>query len=59
LKAGSYVVTEVQQSGWTQVTTNPAPIVITSNKDVKKVGFGNSKNSVPKGKDKDRDDDWN
>ncbi len=41
LGPGTYRVREVNQSGWTQTTTNPADITTTSGDDVASVDFGN------------------
>ncbi|MBS4028761.1 MAG: T9SS type A sorting domain-containing protein [Ignavibacteriales bacterium] len=41
LSAGVYTLTEVQQSGWTQTTTNPAPVTITSGLASTGNNFGN------------------
>ncbi len=41
--AGTYTVTEVQQSGWQQTTSSPAPITIAIGEIVTGVNFGNFK----------------
>ena len=38
---GTYYVREVQQSGWTQTTSNPAPITLVSADAITGVDFGN------------------
>ena len=42
LPAGTYTVYEVQQSGWTQTTPNPDPILLGAGQSVTGVDFGNS-----------------
>ncbi|MCA9121123.1 MAG: DUF11 domain-containing protein [Planctomycetaceae bacterium] len=48
LPAGTYVVREVQQPGWTQTSTNPAPIVILPNLTTQtpRADFGNRQTDV-------------
>lgn len=41
LTAGSYQVSEIQQSGWTQTSTTPSPITVTSNTQATGLVFGN------------------
>ena len=44
LTPGTYTITEVLQAGWTQTTTSPAAITVTSGSDVTGVDFGNFQN---------------
>ncbi len=44
LNAGTYNVREVQRTGWTQTTTNPAPINLGSGESRSGVNFGNFQN---------------
>ncbi|MEQ9480961.1 SdrD B-like domain-containing protein [Coleofasciculus sp. F4-SAH-05] len=41
LSAGNYTIREVQQTGWVQKTTNPAPITIASGTAATDIDFGN------------------
>jgi protocatechuate 3,4-dioxygenase beta subunit len=41
LLAGTYQVSEEQQTGWTQTTSNPAAITVTSGTSVSGIDFGN------------------
>ncbi|HTK05157.1 MAG TPA: SdrD B-like domain-containing protein, partial [Candidatus Eisenbacteria bacterium] len=41
LNVGTYVVTETQQAGWTQTTSNPAPIALGLGQIADDVDFGN------------------
>ncbi len=41
LTAGNYTIREVQQTGWVQKTTNPAPITIASGTAATDIDFGN------------------
>ncbi len=45
LGPGTYTLREVQQSGWTQTTSNPAGIVATSGMNINGVDFGNFRNA--------------
>ncbi|XOU94656.1 MAG: SdrD B-like domain-containing protein [Candidatus Kerfeldbacteria bacterium] len=45
LAPGTYRVREVQQTGWTQTTTNPADIIAVSGQDVDDIDFGNFKDT--------------
>ena len=44
LNPGTYNVREVQQTGWTQTTTNPAPINLGSGESRSGINFGNFQN---------------
>ncbi|WP_293129017.1 SdrD B-like domain-containing protein [Microcoleus sp. bin38.metabat.b11b12b14.051] len=44
LNAGTYNVREVQRTGWTQTTTNPAPINLRSGESRSGINFGNFQN---------------
>ncbi|CAA9307658.1 Cna B domain protein [uncultured Microcoleus sp.] len=44
LNPGTYNVREVQQTGWTQTTTNPAPINLASGESGSGINFGNFQN---------------
>lgn len=55
LSPGNYEVTEVQKNGWTQKTTNPATIVITSGAESDRNDFGNQKNMSEPEKNKMED----
>jgi len=44
LNAGTYNVREVQRTGWTQTTTNPAPINLGSGESRSGINFGNFQN---------------
>ncbi len=50
LGPGTYVVREVNQAGWTQTTSSPAPITPTSGDDVANVDFGNFHNIAISGR---------
>jgi len=44
LNPGTYNVREVQQTGWTQTTTNPAPVNLGSGESRSGINFGNFQN---------------
>jgi len=39
----TYTITETQQDGWTQTSTNPSAITIAAGNDIKDINFGNFK----------------
>ena len=49
LNTGLYVVTETQQSGWTQTSTDPAAIALGLGQTVADVNFGNFRNGSVSG----------
>jgi uncharacterized repeat protein (TIGR01451 family) len=47
LGPGTYTIREVVESGWTQTTPSPAPIIATSGDDVSDIDFGNNRAGTP------------
>jgi len=50
LNPGTYNVREVQQTGWTQTTTNPEPVNLDSGESSSEINFGNFQNISISGK---------
>ncbi|MCA9225656.1 MAG: hypothetical protein KDA47_08585, partial [Planctomycetales bacterium] len=50
LGPGNYQIREVQQSGWTQSTANPAPIAAASGTNVANIDFGNFQSGTISGR---------